>query len=553
MRLSTVLQVSFVGALMFTPAMAEDIQQVHEQALRILRAQEAAPADTRSGSSVREQRETLRRQQAAQAEMRRQQQQEERRKQFEAEQQRRQAVRHQITQSTPTTSNPGSMSPDEMHEKALAILRNTQPGGAVSAPASGELAPSQLPKQSVPQAASAVAAPAPTIVAAAPDSTPSPEVQERARQILKQQQAEMQKAQPAPATVSAPASTLSGNTPEQEALHERALEILRQQTATSQATVQPVQPAPAPAVSPSSAPAPAAPVASAPAVTAPAVTPAPTQAVTVQSTAPAPGMSGDVDLIHEQALRVLHQDLGQPTGTAQALDAKTREIISRQNQEIARQLGTTHSSMPALNSTPTQASSMPQHELAPEMEARAREILRQQMANSSTTAAAITPSPTPATSVPVRTSAANNSNTQEQVQYSRELEQKARQTILNNSQNASATAPTTAPAAAPAPSVTPTPAPAPQAPNVVNTTPAPAAGATTKNQSDADIAAIHAKALDTMQHVLNPTPLEQSNQILSSQKNKREKLNELTDLYKADKLTPAQYHEYRARILAQPQ
>ncbi|MGN6385197.1 MAG: hypothetical protein ACTHMT_03050 [Verrucomicrobiota bacterium] len=186
MRLSTVLQVSFVGALMFTPAMAEDIQQVHEQALKILRAQEAAPADASSGSSVREQRETLRRQQAAQAEMRRQQQQEERRRQFEAEQQRRQAVRHQITQSTPTTSNPGSMSPDEMHEKALAILRNSQPGGAVSAPASGELAPSQLPKQSVPQAASAVAAPAPTIVAAAPDSTPSPEVQERARQILKQ-------------------------------------------------------------------------------------------------------------------------------------------------------------------------------------------------------------------------------------------------------------------------------------------------------------------------------------------------------------------------------
>jgi hypothetical protein len=71
--------------------------------------------------------------------------------------------------------------------------------------------------------------------------------------------------------------------------------------------------------------------------------------------------------------------------------------------------------------------------------------------------------------------------------------------------------------------------------------------------SDADIAAIHAKALDTMDKVRNPSAAELATSVMGSQRPKREKLQELTDLYKADKLTPAQYHEARAKILAQPQ
>jgi hypothetical protein len=36
-------------------------------------------------------------------------------------------------------------------------------------------------------------------------------------------------------------------------------------------------------------------------------------------------------------------------------------------------------------------------------------------------------------------------------------------------------------------------------------------------------------------------------------KTKQQRIKELTDLYRADKMSPAEYHQKRAQILAEPQ
>jgi hypothetical protein len=217
------------------------------------------------------------------------------------------------------------------------------------------------------------------------------------------------------------------------------------------------------------------------------------------------------------------------------LDPETKEILSRQNAELSKELGHTSSSLPQIHSAPTNLGSLPPHALAPEMEAQARQILRQQEA-ANTTAPNVRSAPS-SSSASVAAAAVPAAQAQNQIPYSREAEARARQELLNQPQAS------TSPQASANNSITP-----PQTNLSPAATPAPAGGAT-----DAELAAIHAKALDTMEHVLNPSPKERSNEILSAKMPKREKLHELTDLYKADKLTPAEYHAYRAKIIAQPE
>jgi hypothetical protein len=216
------------------------------------------------------------------------------------------------------------------------------------------------------------------------------------------------------------------------------------------------------------------------------------------------------------------------------LDPETKEILSRQNAELSKELGHTSSSLPQIHSAPTNLGSLPPHALAPEMEAQARQILRQQEA-ANTTAANVRSAPSSGSTVAA--AAVPAAQAQNQIPYSREAEARARQELLNQPQAS------TSPQASANNSITP-----PQSNLSPAATPPPAGGAT-----DAELAAIHAKALDTMEHVLNPSPKERSNEILSAKKPKREKLHELTDLYTADKLTPAEYHAYRAKIIAQPE
>jgi len=535
MRLSTVLRFSFVGALMFTPAMADDIDQVHEQALKVLRDQSAptpakpasAPAAVSPGVDNRD---ALRKQQAADAEQRRQQQQEERRRKFEQEVQQRELLRQQQRQHDENVARqvgvkqPSAISPDEVHQRALDILRGNE--SAPSAPAAPvQPAPISPAPQPVP---AAVQQPiSPVQPAAQPE-----DIQQRARDILRQQQQEMQRS-PSSVQFVAPGQNrvlTAEPTPDEQAIHQRALDILHgNQQAPSAATT----------------------------TLSPVVTTAPTQTTTITTT-PAPAVSvspqpapstltgsspstESADAVHQRALEVLRQQNAQPQPVvSRGLDPKTQEILRRQDQELSRQVGSSSSQLPpasnpsiAVTTAPvSNPSTLPQHELAPEMEARARELLRQQEAASGVTQAPTTSS----------VAVAPSSNAP-QIQYSQELENKARQTILQNSGAQQPVAASNNNANTAAPVVTPVPQ---------NNTAA-TSSSSGITPSDADVAAIHAKALDTMEHAMNPSPAEQTSAIISAPKPKREKLQELTELYKADKLTPAQYHEARAKILSQAQ
>jgi hypothetical protein len=561
MRLSTVFQVSFVGALMFSPAMAEDVDKVHEEALKILRGQSTnAPAKPTPAPSVaapasQSDRDAQRRQQAADAEIRRQQQQEERRRKFEQEVQQRELQRQQQRDRAPGTApqagtKPTALSPEEAHQKALEILHNSQattppaspvPAAAQPAPVVAEPAPVQpTPAQPVP---APIVRPAPAAVA--PQAQPPADIQDRAREILRQQQAEMQRT-PSTAQFAAPRerSLTAEPTADEEAMHQKALEILHggqpQSNPTTAATV------------------------------APTIVPAPAQPATLQNLQPAPAFqpqsapttvttssppAGDAEAVHQRALEILRQQEGASVQPAarQALDPRTQEMLRRQNQELTREAGTPpSSSVPPISSTPvSNIAAMPQHELAPEMEARAREILRQQEASAAISPAA-QPSDVPATA-PATTPAVSPApaTATPEIQYSKELENKARQALLERAQGQQPAQPnnTAAASVTTASSNVSTAAAAPSTTPPANNT----AGSPMNTASDADIAAVHAKALDVMEHARNPSGTELAGSVLGAQKPKREKLQELTDLYKADKLTPAQYHEARAKILAQPQ
>ena len=106
---------------------------------------------------------------------------------------------------------------------------------------------------------------------------------------------------------------------------------------------------------------------------------------------------------------------------------------------------------------------------------------------------------------------------------------------------------------APSPQISPaTPTIQPAAPPVQSSPAGP---------SDADLAAIHAKALDVLHAAEASQPANVAPQNspgtttpqVSTGRTRKEKLSELNALYKADKVTPAEYHDRRAKILSEPE
>jgi len=446
MRLSTVFQVSFVGALMFSPAMAEDLDQVHEQALKVLRGQatnapaKPATAPVTAAPATVGDRDGQRKQQNADAEIRRQQQQEERRRKFEQEVQQREMLRQQQRQYDENVARqlgvkqPSAQSPDELHSKALEILRTGQSATTTTttAPAPAPALTQPIVQPTPPPAAQA--APRPT---APPATTPAPseDIQERAREILKQQQAEMQKT-PSSVQFATPGQTralTAEPSSDEEAMHQRALEILRGGQPQPQPTTVTIPPRPTP---PPSQPATVQKTQSVPAPQ-PSIQPQP--APTVATTTAPPTETANTD-VHSRALDILHQQSSstvQPAVTqGTGLDPRTQEMIRRQNQELSRQVPS--SSLPAA-STATVASrppeNLPEHELTPEMESRAREILRQQ------STASVQPTPAAAQPAPSTVSPSSASD----VQYSKELEARARQQLLDRAQANQTTQPNQTP------------------------------------------------------------------------------------------------------------
>ena len=586
MRLSRLLKLSFVGTLLFSPAMAQEADKVHQEALKVLRTgssdtnhASATPA-ARSGPESRQEREARLRAEAQQRLADRERQQAEKRRQFEEYIKERERLR---------SGKPAN----DVQSQAVEVLRKQTatpppaPATPASTPAAAPVAaPAPVQPQSVRPAAVAPVAPA-TTPAAQPSNE---ELQQRALEILRNQRQESAtpaaapvreselaprtvappsaaSAAPARSTTPPPATPVTRRNNNSEETHQKALEVLRQQTQSPAPATPSATPAttPAPRTAPAAAPKddlkpspelqrrldemqrelqtppPRATSQADPAYTRELEqralemmrsTPA-TAATTPAKTAPvAPAAPTAPRPMPKPAQAPATAITRTPGSTTPAtVDARTREMLRRQDEQLSRQSAAPASVRPGA--------------LDPAAEARARELLRQQqqaVATSSPAAASTVPAaqPQPAVTTPVPartpptvaaspTPAPSTASTAAPAtgQYSQELENRARQALLERGQNQPSTT-TPPPEAAQA---------AAAAASSISTTPVP---------PDPNLNQVHTKAMETLVQV-------QPGQGGQTEfKSKQERLRALTDLYKADRLTPAEYHQRRAQILAEP-
>lgn len=209
----------------------------------------------------------------------------------------------------------------------------------------------------------------------------------------------------------------------------------------------------------------------------------------------------------------------EPTPASTGMDSKTREIVERQNREMAMQPA------PRVRAPAARG-------LSADEETRAREALHQQqqmlgnasMKEGSAMAPAMSPQPAaPATAMPPP--AASPAPAGSEAPYSKELEERARQILMERSraEQAAAQPAMTAPAKTTAPRSTP-----------------PTKNAPPKTMQ----AAPSVSPMPAAAPPANESPARMS---------KRERLREITDLYMQDKMTPAEYHKRRAEIIAEPE
>src|SRR5688572_8995016 len=228
MRISDFLRASFVGALLFTPAMASEVEQVHEEALRLLREKlgqsnspgsngSAAPSQTVADNPV----ENAAREGRAKAEAQqqwadRERLQAERRQEFEQFVKERERLRQEQPaydlQVAQQTGQVHGSSYNDVHARALEVLRQaqaqtpSQPARPVPAVTEAELAPrvvaqSSALSSSTPAGSSDVHTKALDVLrqqsqpasvgGSSTEPKPSPELQQR----LKQMQAELEQEQ----------------------------------------------------------------------------------------------------------------------------------------------------------------------------------------------------------------------------------------------------------------------------------------------------------------------------------------------------------------------
>lgn len=566
MRLSRLLKLSFVGTLLFSPTMAQEASKVHEDALKVLRSgaadtgRSSAPAAP-SGRETRAERDARLRMEAQQRLAERERIQAEKRRQFEEYVKERERLRSGASAGT-------------VQDQAVKVLRQqTDPNAAPSvSPAPAAATPATRPAPSVqPPITPAPAAP---VAPVAPNTRPTPpqtsndDVQQRALDIIREQREQpaaaavpIRESELAPRVTATPAPTPrsttspAGNTAD---THQKALEVLRQQQS---------QPA-------TSGTATAAPTTSREDDLKPSPelqrrldemqrelnTPAPRSSAHSQSNA------DYTRELEQRALQSLQQRSAPatapatsvapatavtrtapvaPATTAPAIDNNTREMLRRQDEQLRRQSsGVAGAASSRVTPPPARSNA-----IDPAAEQRARDILRQQQQAVGNASAAIaapdraaqtaqppvrstppavattprstsTPPPAQSTAQPsVSTSSAPGD------QYSRELEERARQSILARTQEQDPSAQQVqAQTAARTAAVNPLTAPV---------TPNP------------DIDRVHSRAYETLVQV---QPGESGKVQF---KNKQERLRALTDLYKADRLTPAEYHQRRAAILAE--
>jgi hypothetical protein len=499
--MSGFLRASFVGALLFTPAMADDVEQVHEEALRVLRkelgqanpapgapAPATIPAADPELARMRAEREARIKAEAQERMAEREKMQAERRVQFEQfvkERERlRQEQRAYDERAARQTGQLPASGGDDLHARALQALHQAQAQQAVESSSGAE-----LPAAAVASSAPAVKVEAPQVMAAAPSSALSPSqvdssvVHAKALEVLRQTQASPSgDSSPAPK----PSPELQKRLQDMQAeLEQEQIQKARGSSSISDTYIHDLERRAQISVQAGAA-----------------ATPSAANAASVPAASP-------------------------------ALDSGTREIIERQNREISERLGS--GSLPAA-SAPAAARGLSTQE-----ETRARDALHQAEAGAvMTTQPASAPAsrqmmPEPAIKVPppavtggpavTHTTVSDSTD----VQYSKELEERARQVLVERARAGAAPAPQAAMAA-------PAAAASPQAGNPAS---APASAA----NANADV---HARALDALNQTRSagaPGRMTPS---------KMERLKELTDLYRADRIGPAEYHQKRAQIIAEP-
>lgn len=583
-----------MGALLFTPAMADEAAEVHEQALKVLRehmdgaAAAGASHSAQPGGSVstsisptnapktieehrqaeavvsqsRSEREARLKAEAAQRMGERELRQAEKRQQFADFIKERERVRKEqrvgdekivreagqampVTGTAGTIGNVGQTAAEkqaEVHAKALEVLHSATAESSSTA-ATPDLTVSKPPLTEAEVAPAAVAQPGET----------NAEVQARALEILRREQSTSPNAA-AVAPAGSPRLEEKSNEPTIEERQRRIREIEERVKARSSGTETaapadpPVNAAPAkPPGSASAEPAPApetpapnrddyardlqqralelvrqaqpAPQAPAEVPAAPVVTAAPHAAVPAAATSPKASASAPV---------------AEPARPG--LDNRTREIIQRQDREISRQAATPRRAQNARN-------------LDPAAEARAREVLRQQQEALGSQPGTPAPAEAPAAASPAPVIATPSGAAPEiaaqpvvaDPAYSKELEERARQIILERARSEQAAA------AAPSVAATPTPAPAQPAAQP------PVAAKPTPSPKPASAAEAQQRALEASRPVENAAPTAAVEApAAAGPKTKQAKLREITELYRADKLTPAEYHQRRAEILAEP-
>src|SRR5687768_5397375 len=142
MRLSKLFKLSFVGSLIFSPAMAQEADKVHDEALKVLRSQSgntnqapstATPAPRSTAGESRIERDARLKAEAQQRLAERDRLQAEKRRQFEEYVKERERLRQQQRmQDDVLARQPGqpksTVTPKgNVHDQALDVLRQTQP------------------------------------------------------------------------------------------------------------------------------------------------------------------------------------------------------------------------------------------------------------------------------------------------------------------------------------------------------------------------------------------------------------------------------------------
>src|SRR5688572_9447816 len=182
MRFCKLFQVSFAGALIFSPLMAQEAGKVHDEALKVLRGDTNQPAAPTSATpskapanETRAEREARLKAEAQQRLVERERVQAEKRRQFEDYVKERERLR----QERQSGGTPGTV-----HNQAIETLRKSDAPAATTSTTAAPVTTTTQPV-ATPAPAAPAATPAPVTTSQPAPAPSNDEVQQRALEILR--------------------------------------------------------------------------------------------------------------------------------------------------------------------------------------------------------------------------------------------------------------------------------------------------------------------------------------------------------------------------------